>query len=79
MESKFIALKLAGQEVEWFRSLLGDAPMWGASVPISLYCDSQATIGIANNNVYDGKRRHTRLRHEAVKQLLKEGLFYWSM
>ncbi|KAL0555831.1 hypothetical protein IC582_004332 [Cucumis melo] len=29
MESEFIALELAGQEVEWIKNLLGDVPLWG--------------------------------------------------
>ncbi|MDV3146714.1 MAG: Ty1/Copia family ribonuclease HI [Sweet potato little leaf phytoplasma] len=74
MESEFIALELAGQEAEWLRSLLQDVPLWGASVPVSLHCDSQAAIGIAKSSVYNGKRRHIRLRHGVVKQLLKSGI-----
>ncbi|KAL0342876.1 UNVERIFIED_CONTAM: Retrovirus-related Pol polyprotein from transposon RE2 [Sesamum angustifolium] len=30
--------------------------------------------GIAKNYVYNGKRRHIRLRHSAVKELLKNGI-----
>jgi len=41
------------------KNLLGDIPLWGSSIPISLHCDSQAAIGIAKNYVYNG----------AVKQL----------
>ena len=74
MESEFIALELAGQEAEWLKNLLGDIPLWGSSVPISLHCDSQAAIGIAKNYVYNGKRRHIRIRHGAVKQLLRNGV-----
>ncbi|KAA0052404.1 ty1-copia retrotransposon protein [Cucumis melo var. makuwa] len=73
MESEFIALKLAEQEAEWIKNLLGDVPLWGTSVPVSIQCDSQAAICIAKNNVYNGKSRHIRLRHAVVKQLLKEG------
>ncbi|KAK4390528.1 hypothetical protein Sango_2116100 [Sesamum angolense] len=62
---------LRGQEAEWLRNLVGDIPLWGSSVPVSLHCDSQAAIGIANNYAYNGKRRHIRLRHSAVKELLK--------
>ena len=40
---------------------------------VSIQCDSQVTIGLSKNSVYNGKRRHIRLRHVAVKQLLKEG------
>ncbi|KAA0036921.1 ty1-copia retrotransposon protein [Cucumis melo var. makuwa] len=73
MESEFIALELAGQEAEWIKNLLGDVSLWGTSVPVSIQCDSQATICTAKNSVYNGKSRHIRLRHAVVKQLLKEG------
>ncbi|KAL4017954.1 hypothetical protein IC575_021534 [Cucumis melo] len=72
MESEFIALKLAGQEAEWIKNLLGDVPLWGTSVPVSIQCDSQAAICTAKNSVYNGKSRHIRLRHAVVKQLWKE-------
>ncbi|KAL0345491.1 UNVERIFIED_CONTAM: Retrovirus-related Pol polyprotein from transposon RE2 [Sesamum radiatum] len=74
MESEFIALKLKGQEAEWLRTLVGDMPMWGSSVMVSLYCDSQTAIGIAKNYAYNGKRRHIRISHSAVKELLKNGI-----
>ncbi|KAL0349108.1 UNVERIFIED_CONTAM: Retrovirus-related Pol polyprotein from transposon TNT 1-94 [Sesamum angustifolium] len=74
MESEFIALELAGQEAEWLRNLIGDIPLWGSTAPVSLHCDSQAAIGIAKNYAYNGKRRHIRLRHSAVKELLKNGI-----
>ncbi|GKA62780.1 retrovirus-related pol polyprotein from transposon TNT 1-94 [Tanacetum coccineum] len=75
MEAEFIALELAGQEAEWLRNLLADIPLWKKqSVPVSIHCDSQAAIGIAKNSVYNGKKRHIRIRHGIVKQLLKNGV-----
>ncbi|KAL0352264.1 UNVERIFIED_CONTAM: Retrovirus-related Pol polyprotein from transposon TNT 1-94 [Sesamum calycinum] len=74
VESKFIALELAGQEAEWLRNLIGDIPLWGSTAPVSLHCDSQAAIGIAKNYAYNGKRRHIRLRYSAIKELLKNGI-----
>ena len=75
MESEFIALELAGQEAEWLRNLLADVPLWGnQAVPVSLHCDSQAAIGVATNNVYNGKKRHMQIRHGVVRQLLKNGV-----
>ncbi|KAE8706032.1 hypothetical protein F3Y22_tig00110410pilonHSYRG00135 [Hibiscus syriacus] len=54
MESEFIALDLAGQEVEWLRSLLVDIPLWGRPTPpISLLCDSHAAICVAKNQAYN--------------------------
>ncbi|KAK4394090.1 Copia protein [Sesamum angolense] len=55
------------------RDLVGDMPMWGSSIPVSMHSDSQAAIGIAKTYAYNGKRRHIRIRHGAVK-LLKNGI-----
>ena len=57
------------------KDLLTDIPLWGKqSTPISLHCDSQVAIGVAHNGVYNGRKRHIRIRHGAVKQLLKHGV-----
>ncbi|KAD6453934.1 hypothetical protein E3N88_08640 [Mikania micrantha] len=75
MESEFIALELAGQEAEWLRGLLSDIPQWGRNpLPIPLHCDSKAAISVAKNDVYNGKKRHIRLRHSSVKHMLKSGV-----
>ncbi|KAK4409327.1 hypothetical protein Sango_0005700 [Sesamum angolense] len=65
---------LKGQEAEWLRNLVGDMPMWGSSIPVSIHCDSQAAIGIGKNYAYNGKRRYIRIRYDAVKELLKNGI-----
>ena len=71
MESEFIALDLVGQEVEWLRSLMVDIPLWGRpSPPISIHCDSQVAIGVSKSSVYNGKKRHIRIRHESVRHLI---------
>ncbi|XP_074306583.1 uncharacterized protein LOC141641835 [Silene latifolia] len=36
--------------------------------------DCKAAIGVAKNNVYNGKKRHIRIRHGVVKQLQKNGV-----
>nr|GEZ58479.1 ATP phosphoribosyltransferase 1, chloroplastic [Tanacetum cinerariifolium] len=62
----------SGQEAEWLRNLLADIPLWKKqSVPVFIHCDSQAAIGIAKYMVYNGKKRHIRIRHGIVKELLK--------
>ncbi|KAL0302211.1 UNVERIFIED_CONTAM: hypothetical protein Scaly_3038900 [Sesamum calycinum] len=73
MESEFIALELAGQEAEWLRNLVGDIPLRGSFVPVSLhglascYRDCQELC-------IQWKRRHIRIKHGAVKELLKNGI-----
>lgn len=45
---EFIALDLAGQEVEWLRKLLVDSLLWKEPAPlVSLYCDSHTSIYVA--------------------------------
>ncbi|KAL0329324.1 UNVERIFIED_CONTAM: Retrovirus-related Pol polyprotein from transposon TNT 1-94 [Sesamum radiatum] len=65
---------LKGQEAEWLRNLVGDIPLWGSFVPVSLRCDSQTAIGIVKNYAYNDKGRHICIRLVAVKELLKNGI-----
>ena len=37
---------------------------------IYINCDSQAAIGRAQSNMYNGKSRHIRHKHNTIKQLL---------
>ena len=39
---------------------------------VSIHCDWQAEISIIKNKTFNGENRHIRLRHEVVKQLLKD-------
>ena len=67
MEVEFIAF-------EW-PSLLADMPLSGRQhKTISLYYYLQAVIEVAQNSVYNGKKRHIYIRHSAVKQLLKHNV-----
>ena len=75
VESEFIALDKAGEEVEWLRHFLEDIPMWPQPVPaICIHCDSQSTIGRAQSHIYNSKSRHIRQRHNTVRQLLSNSI-----
>ena len=75
MESKFIALDKAGEEVEWLRHFLEDMPMWMKPVPsICIHCDSKSAIGRTQSHMCNGKSRHIRRRHKTVRQLLSNGI-----
>ena len=70
MEAEFIALADAGKETEWLRNLLLDIKLWPQPMPpISLHCDSEATMSRACSKIYNDKSRHISLRHEFVRQL----------
>ncbi|XP_074293075.1 secreted RxLR effector protein 161-like [Silene latifolia] len=71
MESKFIALPAAGKEAEWLRNLVHEIPVWPRPIPpISIHCDSSATLAKAYREVYNGKSRHLGVRHSAVRELI---------
>jgi len=74
MESKFVALEMAGSEAEWLKKFLANILLGIKRTPsVSIHCDCQSTIAIAKNKTYNGKNRHIQLRHNLVKQLLKRG------
>ena len=75
MESEFIALDKATEEAEWLRQFVEDIPRWSKPVPaICIHCDSQSAIGRAQSNMYNGKSRHIRRRHNSIRQLLSTGI-----
>ena len=74
MESEFIALATVGKEVEWLRNMLLDIELWPQPIPaISVYCNSEATLGKAYNKMYNGKSRHISLRRDYIRQLIESG------
>ena len=77
MESEFITLNKAGEEVEWLRQFLEDIPPWPKLVPaICIHCDNQAMLSKAQNFIYNGKSKHIRHRRNIVKQLLSNGIIF---
>ena len=75
MEYEFIALDKAGEEAEWLRQFLEDISIWPKPMPaICIHCDSQSAIGRAHNDMYNGKSRHIRRRHNTVRQFLSNGI-----
>ncbi|XP_074288303.1 secreted RxLR effector protein 161-like [Silene latifolia] len=75
MESEFIALAAAGKEAEWLRNLVYEIPVWSRPIPpISIHCDSSATLAKAYSEVYNGKSRHLGVRHSAVCELITQGV-----
>lgn len=41
---------------------------------ICIHCDSQSAIGRAQSNMYNGKSRRIRRRHNTVRQLLSNDI-----
>lgn len=75
MESEFVALDAAGKEAEWLRNLIYEIPLWQKPIsPISIKCDSEATLAKAYSQVYNGKSRHLGVRHSMVRELIMRGV-----
>ena len=73
MESKFIALESVGNKADWLKNFLIELPLGiKPTHSISMHCDCQTAITIAKNKSFNGKNWHIRLRHDVIKQLLKD-------
>ena len=75
MESEFVALAAAGKEAEWLRNLVYEIPLWPKPIsPISIRCDSAATLARAYSQIYNGKSRHLGVRHSMIRELIMNGV-----
>ncbi|GJW79897.1 retrovirus-related pol polyprotein from transposon TNT 1-94 [Tanacetum coccineum] len=75
MEAEFVALDKAAEEAEWLRSFLEGIPLWPKPVTaVCIHCDSMAALTRAKNQIYNGKSRHIRRRHNTIKDLLRNGI-----
>ncbi|GJZ30277.1 zinc finger, CCHC-type containing protein [Tanacetum coccineum] len=71
MEYEFVALAAVGKEVEWLKNLLLEIPLWSKLIaPISIYCDSAATLAKAYSQMYNRKFRHLGVRHNIIRELI---------
>ncbi|GKG06968.1 hypothetical protein Tco_0329937, partial [Tanacetum coccineum] len=62
MESKFMALAVAGKEAEWLKNLLLEIPMWSKPIaPISISYDME-------------KSRHLGVKHSMIRELITNGV-----
>ncbi|GKA33268.1 zinc finger, CCHC-type containing protein [Tanacetum coccineum] len=75
IESEFMALVAAGKEAEWLRNLILEIPLWSKPIaPISIRCDSAATLAKAYSQMYNGKSRHLGVRHSMIRELITNGV-----
>ncbi|GJV19333.1 zinc finger, CCHC-type containing protein [Tanacetum coccineum] len=71
MESEFMALSAGSKEAEWLRNLILEIPLWSKPVaPISIRCDSAATLAKAYSQMYNGKSRHLGVWHSMIRVLI---------
>ncbi|GJY68341.1 zinc finger, CCHC-type containing protein [Tanacetum coccineum] len=72
---EFVALAAAGKEAEWLKNLLLEIPLWVKPMaPISIRCDSAATLAKAYSQMYNGKSIHLGVRHSMIHKLIMNGV-----
>ncbi|GJX49741.1 zinc finger, CCHC-type containing protein [Tanacetum coccineum] len=65
----------AGKEAEWLKNLLLEIPLWSKPrAPISIHCDSAATLANAYSQMYNRKSRHLGVRHNMICELITNGV-----
>nr|GEU49875.1 hypothetical protein [Tanacetum cinerariifolium] len=61
----------AGKEAEWLKNLLLEIPLWVKPMaPISIRCDSAATLAKTYIHMYNEKSRHLGVRHSMICDLI---------
>nr|GEW57034.1 zinc finger, CCHC-type [Tanacetum cinerariifolium] len=64
-----------GKEAEWLKYLLFEIPLWYKPMtPISIYCDSAATLAKAYSQMYNEKYRHLGVRHNMIREVIMNGV-----
>ncbi|GKD81557.1 zinc finger, CCHC-type containing protein [Tanacetum coccineum] len=75
MEYEFVALAATGKEAEWLRNLILEILLWSKPIaPISIHCDSVATLAKAYSQMYNGKSIHLGVRHSMIRELITNGV-----
>ncbi|GKB43206.1 zinc finger, CCHC-type containing protein [Tanacetum coccineum] len=75
MESEFVALAATGKEAEWLRNLILKIILLSKPIaPISIRCDSAATLVKACSQMYKGKSRHLGVRYSIIREVIMNGV-----
>ncbi|GJY01818.1 zinc finger, CCHC-type containing protein [Tanacetum coccineum] len=65
----------ASKEAERSKNLLLEIPLWVKPIaPISIRCDSAATLEKSYTQMYNGKSRHLGVRHSMIHELIMNGM-----
>ncbi|GJV11476.1 zinc finger, CCHC-type containing protein [Tanacetum coccineum] len=73
IEAEFVALVATGKEAEWLRKLIYEIPLWPKPIyPISIHCDSAATLAKAYCQIYNGKSIHLGVRNSMEQEITSQ-------
>ncbi|GJZ67896.1 zinc finger, CCHC-type containing protein [Tanacetum coccineum] len=70
MEYEFVALATVGKEAEWLKNFLLEILLSKPIAPISICCDSAATLVKTYSQMYNRMSRHLGVRHSMIRELI---------
>jgi len=75
MKAKLVALNTATNEAEFLKIVLCDLSLLNKCIPpIPMHCDSQIAISKVTSKNFNEKRRHLRVRHKFIRNLISHGV-----
>ncbi|GKE28875.1 zinc finger, CCHC-type containing protein [Tanacetum coccineum] len=73
--SGWVFLLAASKEAEWLKNLLLEIPLWVKPItPISIRCDSVATLAKAYSQMYKRKSRYLGVMRSMIRELITNGV-----
>ncbi|GJU95118.1 zinc finger, CCHC-type containing protein [Tanacetum coccineum] len=76
IEYELVALAAASNEAESLRNLILEIPLWSKPItPISIRCDSAATLAKTYSQMYNGNSRHLDVKHSMIRELITNGWY----
>nr|GEW82492.1 zinc finger, CCHC-type [Tanacetum cinerariifolium] len=71
----FLLGSAASKEAKWLKNLPYEISLWVKPItPISIRCDSAATLAKAYRHMCNGKSRHLGVRHSMIHELITNGV-----
>ena len=73
MEAVYVAFSAAIQEVVWLRRFLQHLEIvTDAPNPMTIHCDSTATLAYAKDLKYHGKTKHINIRYHYIRDMVAQ-------
>ena len=72
-EAEYMALTETIKDVTWVTSILGDFGVTAQKGPITVYCDNQAAIALANNPGHHRSSKHIDIRYHYIRENVLSG------